>query len=135
VLQSLAECARALPEADDALDRGLDYWERELFLADGTPKYFPHQPLPEDAHCYATAIDTWLAVANRRPAALARAEHLARLLVSRMLDPRGFVHFQRRRLWTSRVPYVRWTTAPTFRALTGILLERRAAATRTPGGG
>jgi hypothetical protein len=135
VLQSLAECARALPEAAKALERGLDYWERELFLVDGTPKYYATRASPEDAHCYATAIDTWVAVAPRRPAALACAERQARLLVSRMLDRRGFVHFQRRRLWTSRVPYVRWTTAPAFRALSGLLLERRVAAERPGGGG
>jgi hypothetical protein len=135
VLQSLAQCAHALPEAGEALDRGLNYWERELFLTDGTPKYYAHRSAPEDAHCYATAIDTWVAVTQRRPDALASAEREARLLVSRMLDRRGYVHFQRRRLWTSRVPYVRWTTAPAFRALGGLLLERRIAAERPGGGG
>jgi hypothetical protein len=76
-----------------------------------------------------------VAVAPRRPDALASAERQARLLVSRMLDRRGYVHFQRRRLWTSRVPYVRWTTAPAFRALSGLLLARTAAAASPPGGG
>ena len=128
VLDSLAECARASPGTAAALERGLDYWERELFLADGTPKYFPRRILPVDAHCYATAIDTWLAVAPRRQEALDRAERQAALLVGRMLDRRGYVHFQKRRLWTSRVPYVRWSTAPAFRALAGLLLARRETA-------
>ena len=125
VLDSLSECARAMPEAGVAVERGLDYWQRELFLADGTPKYFPDRTLPVDAHCYATAIDTWLAVTDRRPEALGRAERQAALLVERMLDRRGYVHFQQRRLWRSRVPYVRWSTAPSFRALAGLLLARR----------
>jgi hypothetical protein len=77
---------------------------------------------PIDVHCYATAVDTWLAVGD-----LAQAERVARLLVDRMLDPAGYVWFQQRRLWTSRVPFVRWTTAPSFRALAGLLLARRKA--------
>jgi hypothetical protein len=122
VLESLAVCDGALPEVRQALQRGLDYWDRMLFLADGTPKYFSHRLWPIDAHCYAQAIDTWIAVAPWHPSALARATRLAELLVARMLDPSGSVHFQRRRLWTSRVPFIRWTTAPAFRALAGLLL-------------
>jgi hypothetical protein len=135
VLDSLAECARTLPETAQALGRGVDYWETELFLPDGTPKYFPDRLLPVDAHCYATAIDTWLALADHRADVLERAERQARLLVDRMLDESGYVHFQRRRLWTSRVPYVRWSTAPSFRALAGLLLARSEAAASPRGGG
>jgi hypothetical protein len=124
VLDALAECVRAVPGVAEPLDRGVRFWEHELFLDDGTPKYFQDRLLPLDAHCYATAIDTWLSLAERRPDALERAERVALLLVERMLDPRGYVHFQRRRLWTSRVPFTRWTTAPTFRALAGVLAAR-----------
>jgi hypothetical protein len=124
VLDALVECEVAMPDATAQLDLGVGFWERELFLGDGTPKYFPQRLLPVDAHCYATAVDTWLSLGRRRPDALERAERTALLLVERMLDPRGFVHFQRRRLWTSRVPLVRWTTAPSFRALAGLLAAR-----------
>jgi hypothetical protein len=124
VLESLAECLQLLPNVREPLTRGLDYWERELFLPDGTPKYYSNRTFPIDAHCYAQAIDTWLSVSDWHPRAYAQASHLAELLTERMLDPSGFVHFQRRRFWTSRVPLVRWTTAPSFRALAGLLLAR-----------
>jgi hypothetical protein len=128
VLESLAHCVSLGPEIEERLDRGLDYWHRELFLDDGTPRYAPGQTYPLDAHCYATAIDTWLAVANHRPEALGRAERIAGLLIDRMLDSAGFVCFQQRRFWTNCVPFVRWTTAPSFRALAGLLLLQRNAA-------
>jgi hypothetical protein len=41
-----------------------------------------------------------------------------------MLTTDGHVAFQERRWWTSRVPYVRWTTAPAFRALARLELVR-----------
>jgi hypothetical protein len=124
VLESLAHCVDLHPEALARLERGLDYWQRALFLSDGTPKYFPHRIYPIDAHCYASAIDAWLAASEYRPEGVAQAERIAQLLIERMLDGAGFVHFQQRRFWASRVPFVRWTTAPAFRALAGVLLER-----------
>jgi hypothetical protein len=117
VLESLALCASVVPEVEPALRSGAAYWSEALFLADGTPKYYPDRLYPIDAHCYATAIDTWIALAPYVPSARERAEHLAHLLVERMLEPDGHVRFQRRRLWSNNVPLVRWTTAPAFRAL------------------
>jgi hypothetical protein len=120
VLQSLALCAGLRPDVEERLMRGLDHWHRVLFHADGTPRPAPGRTFPVDAHDYATAIDTWVAVAARHPAALDRAHRLARLLVERMLDPAGFVRFQQHRIWTSKVPFIRWTTAPSFRALAAL---------------
>jgi polysaccharide biosynthesis protein VpsJ len=124
VLESLTHCAHAIAEAREALDSGVDYWERALFLSDGTPKYGPDRVFPLDAHCYASAIDAYVALAPWRAPALDRAEVIAELLVTRMLDPSGYVHFQQNRRWTNRVPFVRWTTAPSFKALSGLLLAR-----------
>jgi hypothetical protein len=117
VLEGLAVCDRLDPTIRSRLEIGLDFWERELFLADGTPKYYAGRVFPVDAHNYAQAIETWLSVAPWRPGALPRAERCAAALVERMLTRDGHIAFQRRRLWTSTVPFVRWTTAPAFRAL------------------
>lgn len=121
VLESLAVCTRLAPSLDKQLRSGLDYWDTQLFLPDSTPKYFPKRLYPIDAHCYAQAIETWLAVTDIRSDALSRAEDISRLLIHRMLDPTGYIHFQTRRFWTSRVPFIRWSTAPSFRALSGLL--------------
>jgi polysaccharide biosynthesis protein VpsJ len=119
VLESLAACKDLDADVPERLARGLDYWSRTMFLPDGTPKYTPDSLYPVDAHCYATAIDTWLAAGD-----LAQAQRLATQLVNRMLDRAGYVHFQQNRYWTNRVPFVRWTTAPTFKALAGVLMGR-----------
>jgi hypothetical protein len=124
VLEGLASCAAVDGSIRARLERGLEYWQRELFLRDGTPKYFAERALPIDAHNYAQAIETWLSVASWRPGALASAERCAAQLVDHMLTDDGHVVFQRRRWWTSRVPYVRWTTAPAFRALARLELAR-----------
>jgi hypothetical protein len=128
VLQSLAHCIAVRPEVEHQLLKGLEYWQRELFQVDGTPRPAPGRDLPIDAHDYATAIETWLAMPGDRNHAVDRSRRLARLLVDRMLDPKGFVRFQQRRYWTNKTPFVRWTTAPSFRALAALhALDRRTS--------
>jgi hypothetical protein len=124
VLEALAMCEHAGLPVRTALERGVDYWEHDLFLHDGTPKYYDDHLLPIDTHNHAQAIETWLSVASWRDGALERAERCASQLVRDWLEPDGHIGFQRRRLWTSRVPFVRWTTAPAFRALARLELAR-----------
>jgi hypothetical protein len=122
VLEGLAFCEAFAPGVRPALESGLNYWERELFLPDGTPKYYPDSTFPVDSHNYAQAIETWLSVSHWRPRATVSAGRAAAQLIHRMLVPAGYAAFQRRRFWTSRVPFIRWTTAPAFRALARLCL-------------
>jgi hypothetical protein len=124
VLEALAECVKVLPDLQAPLDRGLEFWSNRLFLPDGTPRYSTERVYPLDAHCYADAVETWLAVGD-----VERAEHAARLLVERMLAPAGFVYVQEWRWFRSRVPLIRWSTAPSFCALAGVLAARTTTRT------
>ena len=124
VLEALGFCEAHDARVRPALDRGFEFWERELFREDGTPKYTPSSLYPIDAHNYAQAVETWVSAAVWRPDALERADRCASLLVERMLNPRGYVDFQQGRVLRNRVPFVRWTTAPAFRALARLELER-----------
>jgi hypothetical protein len=124
VLESLGRCAALVDGLSPALERGFDYWERELFEPSGEPRPAPGRRFPVDAHDYAQAIETWLSALHWRRDALERAERTAGRLVTQMLNPDGYVNFQRGRFLTNRVPLVRWTTAPTFRALAGLELAR-----------
>lgn len=135
VLESLAECERLLPDAAERLARGFDYWERQLFLVDGTPKYYSHHTMPLDAHNYAQAIETWLSVGDRRVRAFERANRTAALLIADFLTLEGYVRFRRGRRLVNNVAFVRWTTAPAFRALSRLLLaEARGTAVAAAGG-
>jgi hypothetical protein len=121
VLQAIATCAEDDEELVESLVRGLDFWATSLFDGD-RPRYTTASTYPLDAHCYADAIETWVAVEPWRPTAIAAAGRAARALVRDMLDPEGYVVLQRRRHWTNRVPCIRWSTAPSFRSLAGLEL-------------
>ena len=127
VLEALAACVHLHHGAPAALEAGHDFWAANMFLPDGRPKYFPDKVRPYDAHNYAQAIPTWLAVSDRRVEAGERAEHLAELLVLDLLAPDGYVCVEPRRLLSNTVPYIRWTTAPSFAALAALLEYRSRA--------
>jgi len=124
VLESLGRCAALVDDLQPVLERGFSYWERELFVPTGEPKPTPRRRFPVDAHDYAQTIETWLSALNWHDEAFERAERTADLLVKRMLNAHGYVDFQCGRFLTNRVPFVRWTTAPAFRALAGLELAR-----------
>lgn len=127
VLDALTECARLDAALQEPLRRGFGFWENSFFLEDGTPLYYPGRAGPHDAHTYATAVETWLLGAPWNPRAVTKARRTAELLVTRLLAPQGFVYSRRGRLMANHVPFVRWSTAPTFRALATLRLAERAS--------
>jgi hypothetical protein len=122
VLESLAACADLDPRVPGALAAGIEFWRGRLFLADGTPRYDLQRTYPLDAHCYAQAVETWLSVHAATGRGLDEAVAAASLLVEKMVTRAGWVRFREGRLVRSAVPLVRWSTAPSFRALAGVLL-------------
>jgi hypothetical protein len=123
VLECLEICAESGLDdlAQPALDRGLDFYRRELFLSDGAPKYLPSSLYPIDVQCAAQGIQTFARAAAHRPELGRLAWAVFRYANREMRRDDGAFIFQRRRLWTSRIPYVRWSAAPMMLALTHLL--------------
>ncbi|MGH2925870.1 MAG: hypothetical protein ACRDK1_07865 [Solirubrobacterales bacterium] len=124
VLDALRRCADAGIEesaAQDAWTKGIAYYRRELFEADGAPKYYSNRLHPIDAQCVAQGIQT-LSIAAQHDESLAGAPwSVFRFALRRMIGGDGIPLFQRRRLWANRAPHVRWVVAPTLLALTHLL--------------
>ena len=124
VLDSLRACVDAgiaEHETAAAWRRGLEYYRRELFLSDGTPKYYATRVLPIDAQCVAQGIQTMSIAARHDPSAGGGAWKVLGFALRRMVRGDGLPVFQRRRLWSNRAPHVRWVVAPTMLALTHLL--------------
>lgn len=105
-----------------ALERGFSYWKRTFFLADGWPKYYHDDLYPVDAHAAASAIVTLLECRDLDENSATLAHQIATWTINNLRDPRGFFYYQRRRFYTVRKPYMRWTQAWMLYAL-GRLLE------------
>ena len=125
VLSSLARvvenCGARGDEFTDALERGYRFWRARFFLADGWPKYYHDRLYPADAHSAGAAVVALLDMQRREPDALPLAEKVALWAVRELRDRAGFFHYQRRRLYTVRTPYMRWSQAWMLYALARLL--------------
>jgi hypothetical protein len=142
VLTSLArvlrDCGRELrrdaPTREEilrSLARGYEFWRSSFFLADGWPKYYHHSAHPADAHSAGAAIVALAELKETKSAgpkefgteASALAARVAHWAVRELYDRRGFFYYQKRRLYTVRTPYMRWSQAWMMYALARLLEE------------
>jgi hypothetical protein len=130
-LDAVLRCATALAddEALAAYGRGLDFYDRTLVGPDGAPYAFAGRPLPTDGIAVAQAIKTFALAAGADGGRLARARGVFEFARGRMRRGDGAFVFQRHRLFTNRVPHVRWVQAPMLESL-AILKRAQAGAGR-----
>ena len=102
---------------DDALELGYRYYISDLFLHDGTPKYFHNSAYPIDIHSCSQAILTFCDFAEEDETARDYAFTVARWTLKNMRNDDGAFFFQRHRFWTNRTPYMRWGQAWMLHAL------------------
>jgi hypothetical protein len=108
-------------EFQRSLERGYRYWKETFFLADGWPKYYHDGPYPADAHAAASAIVTLLECRDLDETSATMAQHVASWTIRNLRDKQGFFYYQRRRFYTVRKPYIRWTQAWMLYALARLL--------------
>ena len=118
-------------EFQPALERGYEYWKQNFFLADGWPKYYDDGPYPADAHAAASAIVTFLECQSLDQNALTMAQKVANWTIQHLRDRSGFFYYQRRRFYTIRKPYMRWTEAWMLYALSRLLEEQQCQSQQT----
>jgi hypothetical protein len=114
VLECLAEYGRLSRDDSvrESLDRGWRYYRDHFFTSDGTPKYYDDRVLPLDATACAQAVLTLCAFGDKGAAARAAARSLAELAL-----PDGSFAYQRRARGLVRTPFLRWSTAWMYCAL------------------
>ena len=107
---------------DANLQRGWRYYSSRFFLDDGTPKYYNDSVYPLDVHSAAQGILSYLEIGQDSGG----AERIARWTLEHLWDERGFFYFQKTRLWTNRIHYLRWSGAWMLLAFARLLLATDA---------
>jgi hypothetical protein len=115
ILSSLWRMKRFLPglngEIELAVERGYDFWTKNLFLSDGAAKYYDSQTFPVDIHSAAAAIVALCDVGELNSDALKLADKIAVWTITNLRDESGFFYYQKRRFYTVKTPFIRWAQA------------------------
>ena len=127
VLHSLSRIIKVCPEAQEfsqSLKLGYDFWRDRFFLADGWPKYYDGALYPADTHAAASAIVTLCELRSLDHEAMPLAEKIAAWLLNKMYDGQGRFYYQRKRFYTTRTPFMRWSQAWVAYAFARLLEEK-----------
>jgi hypothetical protein len=125
ILTSFARIMKASVEARaefaGIVRRGLEFWLDHFFLADGWPKYYPERLYPADAHSAGAGVVALAELAGIDPSVLSLADRIALWAVRNLQSGRGFFYYQKRRFYTIRTPYMRWSQSWMLYALARLL--------------
>ena len=98
-----------------AYRKGVEYYAGNFFLEDGTPKYYHDRIYPIDIHSPAQAI-CFFSREGKEYQDL--TDRIVNWMLQNMYSGRGFFYFRKGRLLMNRIPYMRWSQAWAFHALT-----------------
>lgn len=107
---------------NEPVQRGLDFYLANFFLGDGTPKYYHDRIYPIDIHCPGQLWVTLCALNCFQPN-VELCSKVAEWTIANMQDPSGYFYYQLKRGVSSKIPYMRWSNAFMFNALSYYLLE------------
>jgi hypothetical protein len=116
VLLGLRDLTATVPEAEDALRRGVRAWLTRCFERDGTPRYYADRCGRRDVHNVATAVHA-LAAFSDDEQARSLLTGAVRTLSGMQRADGAFVAVPR------EPPYMRWNQAHAFRALSEVCVS------------
>ncbi|HLP72154.1 MAG TPA: glycoside hydrolase family 88 protein [Bacteroidales bacterium] len=114
-LECLADYARYTGDHsfDYYLEKGLNYYFRTFFTAEGIPKYYNNSIYPVDIHSSAQIIITAVKT-NRFREKQELLERVMQWTIENMQSEKGYFYYQINRYFSSRIPYMRWAQAWMF---------------------
>ena len=106
----------------DSIEKGFDFYLSNFFLPDGTPKYYHNKTYPVDIHSPAQLIVS-LCRSGKLVEHRELAEKVLNWTIRNMQDPSGYFYYQKHKLFTNKISYMRWSNAFMFNALSLYLLH------------
>ncbi|UCH90171.1 MAG: delta-aminolevulinic acid dehydratase [Thermoplasmata archaeon] len=102
----------------EAYLKGVKYYAENFFLENGTPKYYHDRTYPIDIHSPTQAI-CFFSQEGKEYEDL--TDKIVNWMLQNMYSGRGFFYFRKGRFLTNRIPYMRWSQAWAFHALSAYL--------------
>ena len=108
---------------DQVLEKGVSFWINNHFNLNHVPKYFHDKQYPIDIHCCGE-IFVVLYKLGLYSEYKNLADDVFRWTIENMQDKKGYFYFQKHWLLTNKTPYMRWSNAFMFNALSCLLKDK-----------
>lgn len=106
------------------IEKGFDYYIHHFFEKDGTPKYYDNQTYPIDIHCPGQLLITTFRL-NKYDEYRDLIKKVANWTITNMQDKQGYFYYQLKLGISSKTPYMRWSNAFMFHALSCYILNEK----------
>jgi hypothetical protein len=106
------------------IQKGFEFYLNNFFMEGGAPKYYHDRLYPMDIHCPAQLIITLYRL-NQLEAHKELAEKVMNWTIFNMQSPKGYFYYQLKKGMSSKIPYMRWSNAFVFNALSYYFLYQR----------
>src|SRR6201997_495319 len=114
-------------EFDSCIRKGFDFYRGHFFREDGAVRYFHDCTYPIDIHCVAQSIITLVELQDLDSGNIPLASSVLRWAMNRMWNDRGYFYYRVLRFGTIRTPYMRWSLAWMFLAMSTLLCDSHVA--------
>jgi rhamnogalacturonyl hydrolase YesR len=104
------------------IERGFDFYVKNFFNEDGSPKYYHNRQYPIDIHCPGQLFVT-LHRLGKFDEYRDLAAKVLEWTVRNMQDRRGYFYYQLKKGISSKISYMRWSNAFMFNALSYYILS------------
>ena len=104
------------------IEKGFDYYISHFFMKDCSPKYYDNQQYPIDIHCPGQLLVT-LHRLHKFEEHSELAEKVLEWTIKNMQDKKGFFYYQLKKGISSKIPYMRWSNAFMFYAMSYYLMD------------
>lgn len=92
------------------INLGFDYYIKNFFNDEGVPKYYNNEVYPIDIHSPAQLVVT-VSSLGRMKEYRGLVDKVINWTVNNMQAPDGFFYYQKKKYWTIKIPYMRWSQA------------------------
>ena len=105
------------------IEKGFDYYIKNFFEPDGCPKYYDNQKYPIDIHCPGQLLVTLYRL-HRYGEYSELADKVLKWTIANMQDKKGYFYYQLKQGISSKIPYMRWSNAFMFNAMSYYFLSK-----------
>lgn len=103
-----------------SLDKGFYYYLHTFFTKEGIPKYYNNSVYPVDIHSPAQFVIT-LSKLGKFQEQKPVLDKVLKWVLENMQSDKGYFYYQKKKYFTIKIPYIRWTQAWMFYALSTYL--------------